>query len=100
MTNAQNANYESPEAKSLLSQATNEYNLAVSLASQGKWQDAVSHLNTASNFLAQAPAKEQAYQEQKWQQQLILIGGISAIAIVAIIVIMMRRKEKVTTTQA
>jgi len=93
---AQSANYESSDAKSLLSQAVNEYNLAVSLANQGNWQDGVSHLNTAQSLLTQAPAKEQAYQEQKrYQQQLILIGGaISAIVIVAIVVIVIGRKKK------
>jgi len=91
---AQSANYESSDAKSLLSQAVNEYNLAVSLANQGNWQDGVSHLNTAQSLLTQAPAKEQAYQEQKrFQQQLFIIGGaILAIVIVAIVLIVIRKR--------
>ena len=69
ITGAQSANYESPDAKSLLLQASNEYNLAVSLVNQGKWQDAVSHLQTASNFVTQASSKEEQYQLDSWRQK-------------------------------
>jgi hypothetical protein len=91
---AQNANYKSPDAESLLSQAQNEYSLAASLANQGKWQDAVSHLNTASNLLSQAPAKEQAYQNQNGQQLILIIAGISAIIIVLIAALVMLRRQR------
>ena len=67
---AQRANYESPDAKSLLSQAINEYNIAVSLANQENWKDAVSHLQTASNLLDQASAREEEYHRQEEQEEL------------------------------
>lgn len=54
----------------MLEQAVNEYNLADSLANQGKWQDAVLHLQTASNLLVQASSKEEEYQYKKQQQEL------------------------------
>lgn len=70
LSEIESADYESPDAKSLLSQAVNEYDLAVSLANQEKWKEAVSNLQTASNLLAQASAKEEEYQSQQQQQGL------------------------------
>jgi parallel beta-helix repeat protein len=93
-SNIQNANYESPDAKSLLSQAQNEHSLAVSLANQGKWQDAVSYLNLAFNLLAQASAKEQTYQDQKKQQMILIIAGVSAAVVIVLAAIIMVRKRK------
>lgn len=58
---AKNANYEAPDAKSYVTQAENEYSLAVSLANQDKWESAVNHLQTASNNLVQAVAGEEEY---------------------------------------
>ncbi len=62
LTNAQNSNYQSPNAQSLLQQANNMYNQATTLAGQGQWQNAVNDLNTASSDLSQAAAAEQTYQ--------------------------------------
>lgn len=94
LDDAQNANYKSPDAKSLLSQAQNEYSLADSLANQGKWQDAVSHLNTASSLLTQAPAKEQTYEgEQNTQQLIFIIAGVLAIVITMGIVVIVRKRK-------
>jgi hypothetical protein len=62
LTNAQNSNYQSPDAQSLLQQANNMYNQATTLANQGQWQNAVNDLNTASSDLSQAAAAEQTYQ--------------------------------------
>jgi hypothetical protein len=66
---AKNKGYESPSVKSLIDQATNEYNLALSLASQGKYSDAVNHLQTASNLISQAPAKEDEFQLSSWRDK-------------------------------
>ena len=62
--NGQMANYQSPDAISLIQQSTDEYNLALSLADQGKWLDAVNHLSSASSLADQAVAKEKVYQQQ------------------------------------
>ena len=65
LNNAEGAGYEGADAKSLISQASSEYDLALSLANQGKWEGAVTHLQTASNFLMQASAAEEDY----WRQE-------------------------------
>ena len=62
---AQNADYESPDAESYLQQAQTSYNLAASLATQGKWQEATSNLQDASNLVDQAIAAETNYWKQK-----------------------------------
>lgn len=88
ISNAQSANYQSPDAQSLLQQANTEFSLATSLAQQGKWQDAVSHLNTASAYIDQASAKEQTYQQQKTNNPLPYIGQPdNTLAIIAVLVI-------------
>ena len=95
---ARSANYEGSIAKSLVTQAQNEYNLAVSLANQDKWADALSHLQTSSNYLVQAYAEEEDYWRQKnQQQQLMLVGVIAAVAIGGTVIALMRRKPKTIT---
>jgi hypothetical protein len=61
LTNAQNSNYQSPDAQASLQQAENMYNQATTLAQQGQWQNAVTDLNTASDDLSQAQAQEASY---------------------------------------
>jgi hypothetical protein len=85
LNNAENTNYKSPDAQSALQQANTEYNLAISLSQQGQWQDAVSHLNTASSYLDQAISKEQSYQSDN---PLSTIGLSNNLIIVALAVIM------------
>jgi len=48
-----------------LQQAQTSYNLAASLATQGKWQEATSNLQDASNLVDQAIAAETNYWKQK-----------------------------------
>jgi len=55
------SNYQSSDAKTLLQQAKNERDLAALLAGQGKWSDAVIHLQMASNFVEQAIGAEDEY---------------------------------------
>ena len=62
---AQNANYQSPNAQADLSSAVSYYNQATTLANQGEWQSAVSDLNQAQTEVTQAAADEQTY----WQNQ-------------------------------
>jgi uncharacterized membrane protein len=57
------------EARSLVQQATDEFDLAESLANQGKWEEGVNHLRTASNLADEAYAKEQIYLQQQQQEQ-------------------------------
>jgi hypothetical protein len=56
------ANYSSPDAKALLDQAQVEYQQATTLANQGKFQDAITDLNSASDLLSRAQATESTYQ--------------------------------------
>jgi hypothetical protein len=94
ISDAQNANYNSPEAKSLFQQANEEFNLANSLANQGKWQDAVTHLQSASSLADQASAKEQTIQQTGNQQLIIIIGAvILAIILVAIGALIVQKKR-------
>jgi hypothetical protein len=100
MSEAQNANYESAEAKSLFQQATNEYNLATSLADQGKWREATSSLQNVSSYLENANAEEQISDEQKANQQTLLlylaVVAIVVIIAISIIVVIVRKKRKQT----
>ena len=61
LNNAENSNYQSPDAQASLQQAENMYNQATSLSQQGQWQNAVNDLNTASSDLSQAQAQEASY---------------------------------------
>jgi LPXTG-motif cell wall-anchored protein len=82
--NADSSNFQSPDGKSLLEQANTEYTLANSLAQQGEWQDAVSHLQSASNYVDQAFAKEQTYHTDN---SLPLTGQSSSLWLIIIMVI-------------
>lgn len=100
MSEAQNANYESAEAKSLFQQATNEYNQATSLADQGKWREATSSLQSVSSYLENANAEEQISGGQRANQQtLVLYLAVVAIVViiaVSIVVVIVRKKRKQT----
>jgi HEPN domain-containing protein len=61
ITQAENANFQGADSKSLLQQAVSEHGLAEQLANQGKWSDAATHLQTASNLIDQALAAESTY---------------------------------------
>lgn len=75
---AEKANYKSSEAKSLLQNATQEFNQATSSANQMQWQSAVTHLQNASNALDGASSKEQAY----LSQQTLLTEAIIAVVVI------------------
>jgi hypothetical protein len=57
----QSMNFQSPTAQSDLTQASNYYSQATSLAAQGHFQQAVIELNQASSFASQAFAAEQSF---------------------------------------
>lgn len=102
MNNAQYNDYKSPDAQALIQQANSEFNVASSLANQGQWHDAVTHLQSVSNLIDQANAKEQSYQEQQETEStqqtqsniLIIVAIVIAVAIVGGVVgYAMRRKQ-------
>jgi hypothetical protein len=102
LNNAQNVDYKSPDAQSLMQQANSEFNVASSLANQGQWHDAVTHLQSVSSLIDQANAKEQSYQEQQEAEStqqtqssiLIIVAIVIAIAVVVgVAVYAMRRKQ-------
>jgi heme/copper-type cytochrome/quinol oxidase subunit 2 len=102
LNTAQSANYESPDAQSLMQQANSEFNLASSLANQGQWHDAVTHLQSVSSLIDQANAKEQSYQEQQETENtqqaqtivIIIVAIVIAVAVVVgVVVYAMRRKQ-------
>ena len=95
---ANSANYESAEAQSLLQQAQSEYNNATSLVAAGNWQEAVLHLENATDLLDQASAAEQSSDEQRAGLQTLLfyvaIIAIAVIIVVSIIFVVVRRRRK------
>jgi hypothetical protein len=98
LNNTQNSNYKSPYAQSLLQQANTEFNLATSLAKQGAWQDAVSHLSSVASLLQQANAKEQTYNPitmgaVNGVPMGLLIVIIVVVVVVAVVAIVFTRKR-------
>lgn len=103
LNSVQNVDFKSPDAVSLLAQANNEFNVATSLANQGHWQDAVSHLQSVSSLVDQANAKENTYEEQQKTENtqltqsniLIIVAIVIAIAVVVgVVILIMKRKQK------
>ena len=102
LNTAQSANYKSPDAQSLMQQANSEFSLASSLANQGQWHDAVTHLQSVSSLIDQANAKEQSYQEQQETQNtqqtqsivIIIVAIVIAIAVVVGVVVYAARRKQ------
>jgi hypothetical protein len=105
-----NSNYEGPQARSSISQASNEFNLANTFATQGSWQEALGHLTTAANLVDQAAAQEQEYKAQKQQQeqqqtqqaqqsqtiqqQWVIIGVVLVIVVIIAIILGLTMKNR------
>jgi len=104
LNEAISANYENAEAQSLLQQAQVEFGNATSLATQGRWTEALQSLQVANDFLNQAHAAEQKSDEQKAGLQSLLfylaIIAIVVIIVVSIIVVVVRKKRKQTDSGA
>lgn len=100
ITTANNASYQSSEAQSLLEQAENAYNQALSLADQKNWEDAIVALQNAEDYLEQAKLGEQNYEPESQQDDLFIIVGASVVVIVAVLVIILilRRNKKQTAS--
>jgi len=98
-----NATYQSPDAKSLLEQANNEYEQAFMLSVNDQWAEAMKHLNTAYSYVEQAAEAEQQYiqQSENLQQLILIIVPIVTLIIVAVIIILMwRRRQKPNTEES
>ena len=97
-TKINNATYTSTEARSLLEQATTEYTQAVSLANEGKWQEAVASLRNADDYLDQAEVAEQTFggqnAEQGWLLYLVIIIVVVVVALSVIAVAVWRKRKK------
>ena len=95
ISEADNANYESPDARSLVTQAKNDHELALrSLEEEENWQEATSALQNASDNLDQANLEEQRFDEQNQTQLLIIVAVIIAISTVSIIAVIVRKRRK------
>lgn len=92
LAEAQKFEYNNQDAIDLLDDAFAEYNVALSLANQKKWEEAISHLDQTQDYIQQAQVKE----EQILNENLTLnIGIIIALIIIGLIVpIILSRKSK------
>lgn len=97
-TKINNASYASAEAQSLLQQATSEYTQAITSATEGKWQDAVTSLRAADDYLNQAEAAEQGGGGQStlqgWMLYLAIIIIVVVVALSVIVVAVWRKRKK------
>jgi hypothetical protein len=97
-TKINNASYTSTEAQSLLEQATTEYAQALLSANEGKWQEAVSSLRDADDYLDQAAAADQRGGGQNplqgWLLYLVIIIIVVVVALSVIAVVVRRRRKK------
>ena len=104
LNEASSANYESSEAQSLLQQAQYEHDRAPSLATEERWNEALTSLYNATDLLEQANAVEQRSDEQRAELQTLLfyvaIIAIVVIIAVSIIVVVVRRRRKHTDSGA
>ena len=90
-------NYQSSSAQSLIEQAEDDYAQALVYGNQNSWNEAVSLLNSASNYINQANVEEQKYLEEKSSEENLLMSiGIVVVIVVAILAILylMRRKKE------
>ncbi|MBN1784521.1 MAG: hypothetical protein JW815_02160 [Candidatus Bathyarchaeota archaeon] len=97
ITTSENKNFQSSTAQSLLDQAKNAYEEAITFGDQSSWDEAVSMLNNALTYIGQADVADQQYvAEQSSQRTMLITLGVAAVAIVAILAIfylMKRNKE-------
>jgi heme/copper-type cytochrome/quinol oxidase subunit 2 len=93
-----NATYSSSEAQSLLQQAKTEYNNALSSAANEEWQEAVTSLRNASDYLDEAEVAEQQGGGQNTGSLLlyIAIAVIAVVIVLSVIAVAVRRRSKKT----
>jgi hypothetical protein len=100
LVSAKSANYQSSDAKSLLQQAQTEVDTAKASADLGQWSEAISSLETASNYLDEASVAEQESEEQTAQMQNLLfylaIVAVVVVVVVVVAVVVVRRRRRRT----
>jgi hypothetical protein len=95
-----NANFTNSEARSLLQKATDAYDDAVESAANGDWQEAVTSLQSASDYVDQAEVAEQGGGGST--SNLVLYFAIAAIVVViflTVTAVAVRRKKKKPETE-
>lgn len=96
-TRINNATYSSSEAQSLLEQANTEYEQARLLADELKWQEAVTSLRSASDYLDEAEAAEQSGGQNTGSLLLYIAVAVIAVVIaLSVIAVAVRRRSKKT----
>jgi hypothetical protein len=88
LDDAESAGFISPEAKSLLTRASQNINDAVGYKDQGEWQIAVGLLQGASSYINQAYGAEQSF------RTFVPIGAIIGVAAVVVAVVFLRKRGK------
>ena len=96
ITEAKDANYQSLEAQSFLSQAEIQYSLATSNADKQNWDDAISQLQSASLYLDQAVSNEETYVPpgNDLLDLLVILVGVVLVAVVAVFIIVVLTRKK------
>lgn len=96
ITEAKDANYQSPEAQSFLAQAETQYSLAMSNADEQNWDDAISQLQAASLYLDQAASNEETYVPpgNDLLDLLVILVGVVLVAVVAVFVIVVLTRKR------
>jgi hypothetical protein len=96
ITEAKDANYQSPEAQSFLAQAETQYSLAMSNADQQNWDDAISQLQSASLYLSQSASNEKTYVPpgNDLLDLLVILVGVVLVVVVAVLVIVVLTRKR------
>jgi hypothetical protein len=89
-----NASFTNPEAQSLLQQAKNEYDNASSLANEGEWQEAVSSLQAASDYLDQAEVAEQSGPLVGNLLLYFIVVVVAVVIVVLLVAVFVRKSRK------
>jgi hypothetical protein len=101
ITEAKDANYQSPEAQSFLAHAETQYSLATSNADEQNWDDAISQLQAASLYLDQAASNEETYvpSGNDLLDLLVILVGVVLVAVVAVFVIVVLTRKRNPSAQ-
>lgn len=115
INSASNSGYQSPDARSDLSQAQSDFSLANNYASNGQFVNGINELQTARNLIIQANSAEQSYRSSHSSFGggssnnnysdfnysgiilLVIIAGIAGA--LGIVVLKMKKKGKVSKNQ-
>jgi len=97
----ENVTYQSPEAQNLIDQANSEYTQAVLSSYDGRWDDAVSHMQNSLSYAEQAETAEKSYPAQSADLQRILwiVAPLAAVVLVSFIVIIVWKRRQPPDTE-